>query len=102
MLESSEGLWISSQTGALRDDGRFAHLLLEAWILAVRTLPLSRIRKQQIKSEILAGMAYLHDEGQVDGLYGKRFYAPPPIDQKRFELIDQVSAARAYYEAAQL
>ena len=54
------------------------------------------VRQQKID----AALKWLHDNGRNEkGLYGGRFDLSPSPYNKRFELIDQASAARAFLVA---
>lgn len=89
MAKSSEARWIDPATGALKDEGRFGHLLLESW----EYVP-TPARKETARK----ALRWLHEHGKnSEGLYGGRFDVPPKAEQKKFELIDQASAARAYF-----
>jgi uncharacterized protein YyaL (SSP411 family) len=100
MQRASRRHWLSPQ-GALADDGPFAHLLLEAWIRADSAHPESPEAEKDSKLHAITGpLSYLHEHCRRDGFYGKRWEQPPAPDQKRFQLIDQAAAARAYFEAA--
>jgi hypothetical protein len=50
---------------------------------------------------LYAPLEFLHNRAcNVDGFYGKRFDEAPGAEQQTFELLDQASAVRAYFEAA--
>jgi rhamnogalacturonyl hydrolase YesR len=88
--------------GTLADEGRFAHLLLESWIYQRKFAPVPNPNQATSDTRAFSDpLTFLHDKGRdANGFYGKRFDAPPASDQTTFELIDQASAARAYYKAA--
>jgi hypothetical protein len=89
--------WLRQSDLALKDDGPFAHLLVESWIEAEGIEPTSR----SAQLAVLAGpLVYIHQNCRVQDLYGKRWEKPPAPDARRFQLIDQASAARAFYEVA--
>lgn len=91
MAEASEKRWIDPETGAIKDGGRFAHLLLDSW----RFVPTSA-RKEEARR----ALAWLHANGRnAEGLYGPQFDRAPKPDATKFELIDQASAARAFLMA---
>ena len=91
--------WLRQTDFALKDDGPFAHLLVESWIAAEQIEPTSHAAR----IAALAGpLRYIHDNCRLDGYYGKRWDTPPAPDARRFQLIDQASAARAYFEVALL
>ena len=86
MAAASEKRWLVA--GRLADAGRFAHLLVESW----NYVPNDKRRKRA-----RAALQWLHDHGRNDrGLYANRFDLSPSPYYKRFELIDQASAARAF------
>lgn len=90
MAASSERQWL--RNGRLADEGRFAHLLLEAWAFAPNE---SRSAKRR------AALEWLVNKGRhASGWYGNRFDREPATDRANFELIDQVSAARAFLTAS--
>ena len=92
MAASSEKHWVDPQTGAIRDGGRFAHLLLESWAF---------VPTPERKEATLRALRWVHDNGRdAKGRYGGQFNAPPKPGQAKFELIDQASAARAFLSAA--
>ena len=91
MALASEKKWIDPATGAIADEGRFAHLLLDSWTFVPTPDRQAKARR---------ALEWLHANARnAQGLYGGRFNAPPKPDQKRFELIDEASAARAYFMA---
>ena len=88
MAAASERRWIDPATGAIKDGGRFAHLLLESW-----TFVPTPAREEEARR----ALQWLHENGRnAGGMYGGQFNVPPKADQTRFELIDQAAVARAY------
>lgn len=87
--------WIDSETGAIRDVGRFAHMLLEA------LLELSSVTNdQELKSLVSQSAIFVHDRLSDDnGRYGPRWDRRSWLSD-RSELIDQASAARLFFTAA--
>jgi uncharacterized protein YyaL (SSP411 family) len=79
----------------LKDSGRFAHLLLESWIRAESIDPTTRSARM---AAFVDPLVYVHAVCRKDGLYGNRWDGPPATDQRQFELIDQASAARGFFE----
>jgi uncharacterized protein YyaL (SSP411 family) len=72
----------------LADAGRFAHLLVESWMLFPSPDRLEEARE---------AMQWLYESGRSPGgLYGGRFDRAVDPDQRKFELIDTASAARAF------
>lgn len=85
--------WFDPETGAINDEGRFAHLLLEGLHFAAPNDPISRERRAKALEWVYANARnsqgrFGHHWGQVIG------------DQKKFELIDQASVARGFLFAA--
>ena len=100
MQTASSKKWLVN--GRFADEGRFAHLLMESWIYQRKYAPVPN--PGQMASDTRAfiePLTFLHDSGRnAAGFYGKRFDRAPGEEQKNFELIDQASAARAYFKAA--
>jgi hypothetical protein len=99
MQSASAKKWLSEN---VKDEGRFAHLLLDSWLYQRERVHIPRpdLGQADFKA-FLTPLAWLNVRGRnFDGYYGKRFDKPPPADQKTFALIDQASAARAYFNAA--
>jgi hypothetical protein len=86
MAKASEAKWLVE--GRFSDVGRFAHLLAESWKYAPSTSRLEGAR---------TAMTWLYSNGKNEsGLYGPRFDRAADPNQRKFELIDQASAARAF------
>jgi rhamnogalacturonyl hydrolase YesR len=91
MASASEKRWVDPETGAIKDGGRFAHLLLDSWAFVPTPERQEKTRR---------ALAWVHANGRnAKGLYGGEFNKPPKPDATKFELIDQASAARAYLTA---
>ena len=91
MAQASERRWVDPATGAIKDGGRFAHLLLESW----RFVP-TPARQEEARR----ALAWVRTNGRTpEGLYGSQFNQPAKADAAKFELIDQASAARAFLMA---
>lgn len=95
--EASAKYWIDTDTGAFKDDGKFAHLLLENWARRLRVTKQPGVWPQMgVKS-----LSFLHDKGRdAEGRYGHRWERPAMGLWPKAALIDQASAARAYFVAA--
>lgn len=94
-LKVPKGLnhWFDASSGAFKDDGKFAHLYLEGF-LAIAPTP-------DNKKKMVAALDYVHEKVRgADGRYGNRWDRPYREGQKKFALIDQASAARAFLFAA--
>jgi mannose/cellobiose epimerase-like protein (N-acyl-D-glucosamine 2-epimerase family) len=96
MAEAAALRWIDVETGAIRDAGRFAHMLLEALSAVDRSTGKPRWRDLTQKC-----VAYVHANLRDSrGHYGSRWDREPREPWRRFELLDQASAARAFFHAA--
>jgi uncharacterized protein YyaL (SSP411 family) len=97
MQSASARKWLGE---SLRDEGRFAHLLLDAWIYQRRHVPYPD-QERADEQAFVVPLTFLHDIARSpSGYYGSRFYQAPLVTRSKFELIDQASAARAYLAAA--
>ena len=88
--------WVGPN-GALKDDGKFIHLLLENWLKAFKLVP----GTDDPRPAITAGLVFLH-ASSLDALghYGNRWDEPKGSKpHSPFALIDQASGARAYLVA---
>lgn len=88
LAQASLARWYDPSSGAIRDEGRFAHLMLEAWLRYEDATGLDLVDGAKVSAWLV----------QLRGgrpWYGKRFDESAPADQTRFELIDQASVARA-------
>ena len=94
---SSLKYWVAP-SGALKDEGKFMHLLLENWLLAYNLVP----DTEDPRPAVVSGLTFLHAHGRDslghygnrwDGASGTKPYSP-------FDLIDQAAAARAFLVAA--
>jgi uncharacterized protein YyaL (SSP411 family) len=96
IAKSAAARWIVSDTGAIKDGGRFAHLLLEA------VLALGRIeRDPHWLGVVQHSLAFVRTKlRDPNGRYPNRWDRPPERVQRSFMLIDQASAARAYFVVA--
>ena len=98
IAHAAEARWIAADTGAVRDEGKFAHLLLEGFLA---------LHDEDHDPHWLAvenrALRFLHAQVRnADGQYGKRWDRGPDAAQTIFSLIDQASAARAYWVGAAL
>ena len=88
--------WIVPETGAVKDGGRFAHLLLES-LLAVGRLDQDPQWLNTVKSSVQFARQNVRDS---NGRYAHRWDRPHPQVLESFQLIDQASAARAFFVTA--
>ena len=79
--------WIDPQTGHMRCEGRFAHLLFEVLV------DIERDGKVELFDEmaVLRGVAALRD---ANGLFGKRWDRPAEPGTHRYEILDQMAFVR--------
>ncbi|HSI72319.1 MAG TPA: glycoside hydrolase family 76 protein [Fimbriimonas sp.] len=97
MQSASAKKWLR---GAIKDEGRFAHLLLDAWIFQRTHVPYPGQERADERA-FVAPLTFLHDIARSPtGFYGSRFYQPSAVTQSKWALIDQASVARAYFSAA--
>ena len=95
MARAAEAKWIDRETGAIRDGGRFAHLLAEAFVEMTEATGDRRWRD-------LAERAAVHVRERTrgpDGSYSDGWNRPP-AEGERAELIAQASAARIFARLA--
>ncbi len=84
--------------GALKDEGKFAHLLMESWIYKRRH---TGQRAPATRAAMLQGLSFLHEKGRdASGHYPGRWDRIVEKPLEKFSLIDQASAARGYFMAA--
>ena len=96
MAESAAQHWIDPDSGAVRDSGRFAHMLLEALLEVDRVTDENRWLPTVEKS-----LEYVHEHiRDRDGRYGSRWDRQPRRRQRSHQLLDQAGVARAYFAAA--
>lgn len=84
--------WFDPQLVTLKDEGQFAHHLFEAF------LEVGRVAKDPgWASRALPVLLFVHDRTRDPrGFYGHRWDRAPETDRKRFQLLHQASALRAY------
>jgi len=99
MLDSSLNHWLGAD-GAIHDGGRFAHLLLGAWIRSYAILPKSDPLRAKIVGAVRSSLSYVHDNCRRDQYYGDRWDRPVPAGKNNLELIDQASVIRGYFDGA--
>ncbi|MGV3616517.1 MAG: glycoside hydrolase family 76 protein [Fimbriimonas sp.] len=91
MAQASEKRWVDAETGAIKDGGRFAHLLLDSWAFVPTPAREETARK---------ALRWVYANARTqDGLFGPQFNRTPEAGKTKFELIDQASAARAFLMA---
>lgn len=96
IARAAQAHWIDDD-GAVDDSGRFAHLLLESF-LALDELNPSGHWDEVVKRCVV----YLHENVRgEDGGHGNRWRGAPRRSQRQIALLDQASAARIYWLAAE-
>lgn len=96
IARSAESKWVDPATGGISDGGRFAHLLLESFLALDRQEPDPRWRKI-----VRNALVFVHERVRdSNGHYANRWNRPQSTPLKEFTLIDQASAARAYWMAS--
>ncbi len=94
LFTASWNHWIDPKTFAFKDEGKFAHLLFEALTIYRKDLETTSPSDSQLQS-IVEHLHGLRDP--ASGLYPSRWDAAKPSKGPKWELIDQASAARAYF-----
>lgn len=88
--------WQDPETGALKDDAQFAHLLTDALLYVD-----SRTGTGEFRPAVLRALTYLHDHGRDElGHYSGRWEAQADGRWSRWQLIHMASAVRGYLQAA--
>lgn len=98
MIEPAMKRWFDDKSGAIRDEAPFAHLLYEAILLY------SRVAQDEVLGKRLeTALLFLRKKNRDSaGHFGPRWHDIAPTGgYKTFRLIDQASAARAFFVAAQ-
>lgn len=96
MMKSSQQKWLKN--GRYQDLARFAHLLLESWLIASELVPESKIDFETIASPILD---LTKSARTNNGHFPERWSVTAPEEGKEMPLINQASFARACFELAQ-
>ena len=96
IARAAEARWVVGDTGGIRDGGRFAHLLLEGFL----ALHAEDHDPHWFTLEDRA-LRFLHAQVRdSEGHYPTRWDRAPKTVRTTFPLLDQASAARAYWVAA--
>ena len=93
---AAEARWVDPQTGAMRDTGKFAHLLLEGFLALCNED--HDAHWLDLEHKVLL---FVHDRlRDANGHYVGNWNHPPDRPLQKFSLIDQGSAARAFMVGA--
>lgn len=96
IARAAEAKWVVPETGGIADGGRFAHLLLESF-LAVH----ERDADPHWLEIVRDALTYVHEHVRdPNGRYASRWDRSVSEPLKEFMLLDQASAARAYWVAS--
>lgn len=97
---AAEAHWVKPETGAIADEGKFAHLLCEAFLTLSETDPNAE-RVAHWRNLVRRTALYLHAQiRDANGHYASRWDTPPTEPLTKVTLIDQASAARTLLLAA--
>jgi Glycosyl hydrolase family 76 len=97
LARAAETHWIVPETGAVKDSGKFGHMLLEA-LLAVGWTD----RDPHWLDIVRKSAAYVHESVRdPNGRYARRWDRKQTEALATFQLIDQASAARAFFVLAE-
>jgi len=96
--EASIAKWIDQDAGVIKDDGKFAHLLMEAWVRRAKVMPYAG---GAWPTKTLPGIRFVREMTRDNaGMYGHRWERAVKERLPKPMLIDQASAARAFYVGA--
>ncbi len=96
MADASLKKWQDPQSGAFKDEGRFAHLLVESLLACDHIEGKARYRPQ-----VLRALTFLHEQVRDPAnRYPNAWHKPQIAPLQKCELINQASAARAFFAAA--
>ena len=96
VARSAEERWVDPATGGIADGGPFAHMLLESFLAVHQQDPDPRWPRV-----VNRALAFVHDQVRDPaGHYASRWNRPQTAALREFMLLDQASAARAYWVAA--
>ena len=96
VARAAEAKWVVVDTGGIADGGRFAHMLLEAFV-AVH----GEDGDPHWLEVVQRALVFVHDKVRdAEGRYPSRWDRPTESPLRSFTLIDEASAARAYFVAA--
>ena len=97
---AAEAHWVNAETGAIADEGKFAHLLCESFLTLSETDPDAE-RVTHWRNLVRRTAIYLHSQlRDTNGHYASRWDKPPTESITKVPLIDQASAARTFLLAA--
>lgn len=97
MARTAVAHWQNPATGAIRDDGAFAHLLTEALLFVDQ-----RTGRAEFRPAVLRALAFLHARNRdANGHYPKRWQEAPTAPIEGWKLIEQASVVRGYLTAVE-
>ena len=97
-VRSSIRQWFAPESGKMKDEGKFAHLLLESWQIAAKIDDELTVEVAPVVEKV---RARLRMSVNADGWYGSRWDGDAkPIAEPA--LIDQAAAARAFFVSTEL
>ena len=97
IAHAAEAHWVVGETGGIRDTGRFAHLLLEGFLALY-----DEDHDEHWLDVDRRALTFLHAQVRdVNGHYGDHWDRPPEMPRRVIPLLDEASAARAYWVAAE-
>lgn len=89
MMAASRERWLKE--GTIADEGKFAHLLFEAWILAGRAFPEVALKAQELEGILQKVKGHRSAQGFFPSHWSRPATSAKPM------LLDQASAARAFW-----
>jgi hypothetical protein len=92
MTDAAIEHWIDRETGAIKDDAAFAHLLAEALLVAAESL-----EERRYRDAAEGALVWLHEHGAgPEGIYPGRWDEETLGPRPEWSLMDQASAAREF------
>ena len=96
LAHAAEAHWVKPETGAIADDGKFAHLLCEAF-LSLSDMESDAAAATHWRTMVRCALIFVHDQVRdMNGHYGNRWETPATEALMKATLLDQASAARAF------
>lgn len=96
LAHAAEAQWVKPETGAMADDGKFAHLLCEAFLF-LSDLESDAPAITHWRTIVRKALVFVHDQVRdMNGHYGNRWEMPATEAHMKATLLDQASVARAF------